>query len=322
MRFVIEAPLDEETVPVWNHPAALPFLDRLIARADEAAHEVFLDDADLVDGSEWFLGARAASYDRLQEICELARIAAWRVVPEDSKVWRVSTSAEAERALRIANSRLKLLVENRLRDGALIEVAVRLLANERLRGLWIAPPEPPAIHLMHGGGTGDMEKFMRQEAAEAHQGQIPLRLIVIVDSDRSEPGQPPSDKAVEIESEAQRLGAKSFILSKHEAENYIPDFHWRAEAARDPRNPNWVRKITAALSLATDERDFCDMETLGLKKVDKTSDRTRSYHLEVMLESVRQERDTTALGTMAADLRARDHTGDLTAILALIEQER
>lgn len=322
MRFVIEAPLDEEALPVWNDPAALPFLDRLIARADEAAHAVVLDDADLVDGSEWFLGARAASYDRLLELCELARVSAWCAVPENSKAWRVSSSAEAERALRTANSPLKLLVENRLRDGALIEVAIRLLADERLGQLWIMPPAPPAIQVIHGGGMGDMVKFMRQEAADAHQSQIPLRLIVIVDSDRSGPGQPPSDNAVGIESEAQRLGAKSFILSKHEAENYIPDFHWRAEAARDPRNLNWVRKITAALSLPTHERDFCDMETLGLKKVDKTSDRTRSYHLEVMLEYVRQEQDTAALGTMAADLRARDHTGDLTAILALIEQER
>lgn len=41
-----------------------------------------------------------------------------------------------------------------------------------------------------------------------------------------------------------------------------------------------------------------------------------------MLARVRQEQDPVKLGTMAADLRARDHTGDLTAILELIEQER
>lgn len=140
MRFVIEAPLEEGGVAVWNDPVALPLLDRLLARADEAAHTVVLDDADLVDGSEWFRGARPASYDRLLELCELARVSAWRAVTPDPKAWRVATSADAERALRIANAPLKLLVENLLRDGALLEVAVRLLAYEPLRQLWIVPP--------------------------------------------------------------------------------------------------------------------------------------------------------------------------------------
>lgn len=177
MRFVIEAPPDEDRVPVWGDPAALPFLDRLVARADEAAHEIWLDDADLVDGSEWFRGARPACFDRLLELCELARVSAWRAVTEDTTAWRVATSTDAERSLRIANSPLKLLVESHLRDGALLEVAVRLLADEPLRQLWLAPPVPPAILVVHAGGTGDMPKFVRDETRRANDADLPLRLI-------------------------------------------------------------------------------------------------------------------------------------------------
>ena len=65
MRFVVEAPHRAGWLPVWDDPEALSTLDRLIARADEAAHEVVLRDADLLDESEWFRDARTKMRDRL-----------------------------------------------------------------------------------------------------------------------------------------------------------------------------------------------------------------------------------------------------------------
>ncbi|WP_295436674.1 hypothetical protein [uncultured Thiodictyon sp.] len=109
MRFAIEMPEGEDTVAVWNDLTALPFLDRLIFRADEAAHVVVLRDADLLDNSEWFKNARQTTQDLLLELSELARASAWDTERPDRTLWRVSTSAEAERALRVANSPLKVL---------------------------------------------------------------------------------------------------------------------------------------------------------------------------------------------------------------------
>lgn len=323
MRFAIEAPKEGEgAVPVWNDPIALAFLDRLIFRADDAEHEVVLRDADLLDDSEWFQNARQTARDLLLELRELARVSVWDAERSDRTTWRVSTHAEAERALRIANSPLKVLVENRLRDGALLEVAARLLAGETVRQLWINPPVPPAIDLIHSGGTGDMPKLMEQEASNVREVDIPLRLIVVVDSDRTSPKQPPSSKAAEIEQKAGELGARPFVLAKHEVENYIPDFHWQAELTRDPNNPNWVKAHLDILAMTTHERDYCDMEKLGRKRVLESYDPKRPYHLEVLLQRVRQEREPAVLNTLAASLRARDHSGDLMAIIELIDQER
>ncbi len=322
MRFAIEIPEGEDEVPVWNDPAALQFLDGLVFRADDAAHDVVLRDADLLDGSEWFQHARQTTLDLLLELCELARASAWDTEQPDRTAWRVSTSAEAKQALRIANSPLKVLVENRLRDGALLEVAVRLLAGEPLRQLWVSPPVPPAIELLHSGGTGDMLRFMEQEATITRDTDLPLRLIVVVDSDRCGLEKPPSATATKIEQAASKLGVSSFILKKHEAENYIPDFHWKAEMKRDPRNPRWSNGMANLLSMARDQRDYCDMDKFGCKQVPAKYERSRPYHLEVLLWNVRQEQNQSVLSAMAADLRARDHSGDLKTILDLIDQER
>jgi len=322
MRFAIEMPEGEDRVAVWNDLTALPFLDRLIFRADEAAHTVVLWDADLLDNSEWFQHARQTTQDLLLELCELARASAWNSERATATTCRVSTAAEAERALRIANAPLKVLVENSLRDGALLEVAARLLADEPVRQLWINPPVPPAIEVMHSGGAGDMPKHMEQEATRTRGADIPLRLIAVVDSDRSGPGELPSGKATAVEQKASQLKVIAFILAKREAENYIPDFHWQAERERDPRNPRWSNDIANLLSMAHDQRDYCDMGTLGCKQVPAQYERNRPYHLEVLLGSVRQEQDQAVLNAMAADLRARDYSGDLSAILELIDQER
>jgi hypothetical protein len=322
MRFVIEASPNEDAVAVWNDQRALPFLDRLIYRADEAAHDVVLLDADLLDDSEWFQSARQAAGDLLLELRELARASAWAAKRADGASSRVSTSAEAERALRVANSPLKVLVENSLRDGALLHVAVRLLASDTLRQLWVTPPVPPAIEMLHSGGAGDMPAFIAHEASNAQEADIPFRLIVVVDPDKKSLGELPSTSAEGVRQEALRLGAKPFVLTKHEAENYIPDFHWKTELKRDPRNPRWSNDMASLLSMTRDERDYCDMEKLGCKQVPAQYERNRPYHLEVLLRNVRKEQDQAVISAMAADLRARDHSDDLKAILELIDQER
>jgi hypothetical protein len=225
--------------------------------------------------------------------------------------------------LRIANTPLKVLVENSLRDGALLETAVRLLGKETLRQLWLEPPVPAAIEIAHAGGTGDMPPFIARECAKSQEMDLPARLIVVADSDRSAPEQPLSGKPKEIQEKAAEHGVPCFILSKHEGENYLPDFHWQAEIERNPRNQTWSGPINKLVSMSVLDRDYCDMESMKLKKIPASYDKNkaRPYHLEVLLQRVKQAQDSE-LAAMAADLRKRDHTGDLTAIVELIERER
>ncbi len=323
MNFSIEESCDEDTTAVWNDSGALTALDRLIARADEADHGIRLWDADLILKSLWATDARQSARDQLLELCELARGSAWIGTNTTACEHRVSTRTEAERALRIANTPLKVLVENRLRDGDLLEVAVRLLGTSQLCRLWIEAPPPPVIEVVHAGGCGEMQSILAREAEQADAAGLPVRMIVVVDSDRTGPDDTPSDTALRIELEADRTGAHAFILCKREAENYIPDFHWRAEIERDPRNPNWKSGIDDLLSKSPVERDYQDMENINKKKVPAKYEQSRPHHLEVLLRRVRQaEDDRATLATMAGDLRTRDHTKDLTTILELIDQER
>ena len=145
MRFSIELPSNDSITPVWNDPDALEDLDSLIKRADDAAHEILLRDADLVADSRWIVEARQATQTKLKSLLELARISAWTAAEAKTKDRQISTAGEAKRALRIANTPLKVLVENSLRDGALLETAVRLLGGKTLRQLWLEPPVPAAI---------------------------------------------------------------------------------------------------------------------------------------------------------------------------------
>ncbi|MBU0550771.1 hypothetical protein KKB55_02120 [Myxococcota bacterium] len=324
MRFSIEESEQEEIPNVWDDLNTLSALDQLIARANEADHKILLRDADLIDRSPWFSGARQDTQAKLLEICELARTSAWESTSEVVSAYRVSTPLEAERALRIARSPLKVLVENRQRDGALLEVAVRLLGEERLRQLWICAPVPPVIEIVHAGGCGEMPSILARELRETTSAGLPMRMIAVVDSDRKvNSDEAPSDAACKVKREAERVGASAFILCKREGENYIPDFHWRTETARDPQNPRLKQGVDRLLVMSKVERDYCDMEQLGHKKVAVTYERSRPYHLEVLLERVRAaENDLQDLAKMANGLRDRDHTQDLTKILKLINQRR
>jgi hypothetical protein len=321
MRFSIELPGDNSITPVWNDPAALENLDSLISRAENAVHEIFLRDADLVSDSLWVVEARQTKQTKLKALLELARTSAWTAAEAKTKSWRITTEAEAKRALCIANTPLKVLVENSFRDGALLEAAVRLLGKKTLRQLWLKPPVPAAVAVAGSGGTGDMPSFIARECTEAQERDLPVRMIVVADSDRLALDQPLSDKSKKIQEKAAEHGVPCVILSKREGENYLPDFYWQAEIKSDSVSPEQKRKISELFSMPVKERDYCNMKG-SLKKHKKVPDGYKTpYHLEILLERVKQAQ-SSELDAMAADLRRRDHTGDLTAILNLIEQER
>jgi hypothetical protein len=324
MRFHIVAP-PSVAPPVWDDATALHLLDQLVWRAEDAAHEMVLRDADLLANSQWFqTTVRSSTRDRLLALCEMARASAWSAPPAPNDCV-ITTADDAERALRIARTPLRILIENKLRDGALLQVAVCLLAGEPLRRLWLTPPVPGVVELVHAGGTGDMPGFLRQAAAEAARDGLSLRMLVVADSDRAGVDRPASPKAQEIAAVAAQVGAIAFILTKREAENYLPDFHWKAERQRDPRNPAWIGAIDALLAMSKDDRDYCDMEGFGLKggkKLPAGYDTARPYHLAILCARVQNINDPAIRQERASALRDRDHTGDLDRIIQLIDHER
>jgi hypothetical protein len=280
-------------------------------------------DADLIDESQWFAEARSTTRDLLKELCELARSSAWSATDSNRPNFRITNPDDAERALCTANTPLKVLVENRLRDGALLEVAVRLLGPTLLHDLWINPPSPPVVEVIHAGGNGDMPSFLDVEARQARAANLPMRMIAVIDSDCDSADAEPSPAASRVTEAATRHGAQAFVLQKRTGENYIPDFYWRTEIERDPKNPSLKDNIEAVLSMSPDDRDFQNLGKLGLKQVAAKYDKARPYHLEILVKRVIDaQSDENLLTQMANDLRHRDHTNDLTAILDLIEQER
>jgi hypothetical protein len=320
VRFSIEGVTEEGSPHVWDDPLACVTLDRLLARADEAGHQLNLWDADLIGESRWIAEGRPTTRDQIKEVLELARCSAWTSAASMEASYRVADRAEAERALRIANTSLKVLVENRLRDGALLEAAVRLLGPQPLRDLWINSPSPPVVEVVHAGGIGDMPSFLKAESREARAANLPMRMIAVVDSDRDSANAAPDDKAQAAEAAAIQVGTDAFILCKRTGESYIPDFYWHSvmqgyHETRDTRTP-----IERLLAMSPEERDYCNMSKL--KKQEKR-DGGRLYHLQLLLQLVRDAgNDDSLLAEMADDLRRRDHTHDLTEILELIDLER
>ncbi|MBN2800220.1 MAG: hypothetical protein JXX28_13860 [Deltaproteobacteria bacterium] len=129
MRFALGAPRSAAGVPVWDDEEALETLDRLVARAEEAHHLLLLLDLDALEKSRWFLTTRPRLQTLLLDLRAAATAAAWQAPRSDLLV---RSAADAQRALRIANTPLVVLVENRLRDGALVDAAIRLYGSEAL----------------------------------------------------------------------------------------------------------------------------------------------------------------------------------------------
>jgi hypothetical protein len=327
MRFEIRPPILGAGTAVWDEPAAFEDLNHLIVRADEAEHEVDLHDADLLDASAWFADARPRERTRLLDLQLRSQAAVWqpRSAPVARPTYTVTSVDAAARALRIARTSLRVLVENELRDGALIDAAVRLLASDPLRRLWLRPPVPPVFEVRNAGGAGEVPGLLMAWRQAAVEAELPLRVVVFVDSDRNAPEVAASGKAQRAESAATSVGATCLVASKRSAENYLPDEHWAAERARDPRNPAYKQGIDELLEMTTDDRDFVDMGEAkkGRKQVAAQYDAERPYHLTVFRDRVvASENDSTARETMADDLRKRDHAGDLSTLLDHLEKDR
>lgn len=325
MRFLITA----RDIPfAWDDPSALEDLDALIRRCEDAGHDVVLCDADLVVNSEWFSKARLRGQERLKALLQASAHYARR----DDAI-EVSSAEEATAALRLAFKPLVIVVENRLRDGKFIEAAVRLYATSRLRDLVSVPPTPPAVEFLGSGGTGDMPKTVRSLADQANTERVPLRVLVIRDSDlaakpRDDAGTDPVEPTVASKEIAalravvdMTPGARLVVWKKRAAENYLPDSYWIQH--RDSLHPkhNIVAVIDTLISKTSDERDYIDMGGIGLKQLPKVGD-DRPYHLALFADHVAGIADNTKTIEWRTSVDYRDGVNELTEVLNLIDGMR
>lgn len=322
MRFLLEVPASGPAA--WDHAPSFRLLRQLVDRAEDAGHELAIRDAEYLEASGWFLHEASGIKDRLLELRELGRAAAW--IPTTG-AHRVSTPDEAARAQRVAFQPLGILVENKLRDGALLEFVVLLFADDQLLGLWTSPPTPPVIEILHSGGIGEMPGLIEKRAEEVEQVALPMRLIVVADSDRKNASQTdPSEDAQRVEAAARRRDAWPRVWPMRAGENYIPDRYWQKLKELDSRNPSWTRMLDELIAMSPVERNFCDMgaQNKGRKQLPKKYDETRPYHLQRLLRELRDDMLTKpeCLTEWRESIHKRDPNGDLLAVLDLVRRER
>lgn len=316
MRIVLDAAVSDQSSWRW--------LDRIMSRIEDGAHEWSIEDPDMLETSNWlnarqhfreiFRGAvKAGSYPRhgIHSRCvivnpqprggELAPEPAWHYVDQP----------------------LKILVENRFTDGQLLNTIFAFLAPGPLEQLLQAKVYK-LIEVDSPGGNGELKKLVADYAEAAYEKGIPVRVVVFTDSDGRFPG--------DIHRGAQAVSdvcdehlIPCCILSKRAIENYIPDEVLSAWA------PKFLRaQVAALLRLTPQQRDHFPIKS-G-KDFSKLT--TAEQSLYATVSSGDQKALAQGLGDhIVATLKThkdllskevlerRDHTGDLSRLIQMLANE-
>ena len=243
-----------------NDPEAHRWLDRILHRIEDGWH--VWDTSDPSDPGEMEATTWIRDRDRQGEwvrelLRESVQRSAWATLAPHGRSIRVtahprtSDDLTPEDALRLAEEPLCILVENRFSDGPFVERVVKEL-DKPLHDLWKRPGEPVRIDSVGGKGQ------MRQEVGRRGSGRsYRPRLVAIVDSDRKSPKADPSPAAQQLHNECVRRKLPCWILSKREAENYLPRI---LLLARQDTRVGHKRWIDAWDRLSDDQKNFFDMK--------------------------------------------------------------
>lgn len=313
-------------------------LDLILSRVEDDIHEMDIEDADLLEDSDWYQSSRPSRKQLLEKI---AGNAVWRsprtkgphlrrveVVDEESSI----------RARHTALTPLRVLVENAVSDGCLLKAALRTFANEATYRLCFGEPsegEPPAFKIESRGGHGELKKMIVQSISEANERARVPRLIVITDSDGEWPGDVKAH-AQEIRTLCTDAGLPCPPLNKRTAENYIPDDILLAWGNSDGLNA--VKPaIDALLRLSPEQRDYVHINSGNKEPWDHSKENVAELFSSVSLDdrnllkvaSLKGRGDNMmimALEVHGAELSSqnfqdRDQNGDLLALVRQIEDE-
>jgi hypothetical protein len=166
-----------------------------------------------------------------------------------------------------------------------------------------------------------MPAMVEAEAQRATVQEVPLRLLVLRDSDRTSAEAPLADQVTRLVGTAKQHGAEVHVLEKRAAENYLPDRWWTEVRSLDARSPAWTDNIDELLAMSETERDYTDMgaKNLGRKMIPAGIDPDRPYHLVRFAQRVRSAQDADM---WRASLAERAPSRELRSLILLIDQRR
>lgn len=318
--------------------AVLDELDGILRRIEDDVHEGELVGVDELEVTAWYQLSRPLRRKLLEEIAEASLYRAARTRGPHLRRIEVNDATSAAQARRIAYTPLLVLLENRESDGALVEAALRTLAEPTTIELCFGQPsrlEPPAFQTDSGGGHGELRKLIARCLEDAMSRGHPPRLVVVTDSDGEFPREV-KKHAQEIRSDCAKQGIPCPPLNKRTAENYIPDAVWRAWAA-DPNKLNARPWVNALLRLSPAQRDHVNMATHGTHPWNKSNpdavtlfQGVSAADEQVLLEANLKGKGGSMVifalrdhsnALTPIDLQTRDHQGDLLTLVRHIEDE-
>lgn len=133
-------------------------------------------------------------------------------------------------AVKYLKQPLKILVENVINDGKFLRKYLKVIDSDLVSTL--DDPDSPAV-FDHSGGKAEMLNHLESRLEQATRHGIPLRLIVIFDSDACYPGHSTAEtKALEVA--CANANVTHHCLNKRSIENYIVERDLEAYAEKFP----------------------------------------------------------------------------------------
>jgi len=332
MRFAIRYSAMNGSESVLNR------LDELLSRAEDEIHELEIADADLLEGSTWYLSSRPIRRAMLEKTAHSTLYRTPRTSGPHLRRIEVADQPTADSARALAYTPLRVIVENFSSDGALIRFAVRLFAAPEVWELCFgsaAKRTPPALQIESPGGHGELPKLLDKRIDEAANRGIRPRVLVVTESDGEWVGDVKAH-AQELRNKCAAAGVPCAPLNKRTAENYIPDTVWRAWVA-EPRHAKAKTAIEALLRLSTGQRDHVNIGPGNSEPWDSSKPQVYALFVGVsptdraLLKSASLKgRGSRAISYILenhgptwnrADLQTRDYQGDLETVVRHIEDE-
>lgn len=156
-------------------------------------------------------------------------------------------------AAALVSEPLSVLVENESNDGAFYLRLVEIVDDE-LVGMF--HETRPRIRFENGGGKTVVAALVRERARLALRRGVPVRVLVVADSDSRFPGHDERD-TLALQQICEEVGAPLFVLQKRAIENYVTD---RVLAEYASENVDLQPAIAFILALPPKARDHYPMK--------------------------------------------------------------
>jgi hypothetical protein len=244
---------------VLHDEPSWPYLDRILTRIADGAHDWEFADVDVVDASQW---ARTLKHYEREVFEKAAKEASYPYTGIFRRKVEVCAQPQQgvkpdqllpKQAASFVQQPLAVIMENKFTDGKLLDIALEFLAPPTLWRLH-QDTDCRLIEYIGAGGVGEINKTVKERITNAKALNLPARLIVFTDSDGHFPGDMHSNAWAVCE-ETRLSNVPCCILGKRAIENYIPDEVFRAYIDL-PENSVRREKIVVLLKMTLQQRDF------------------------------------------------------------------